>query len=293
MLQHREDKETYEKIVDELETVKQQIQDECWENRQTNPYGAPRWEVKDSNRLQELSPVRDRLLARADQYRSILNGPIELRETNVPQLNGIVEAQDELLMYRNFAYGVSYTKDIKKNFRETLTRYYNGETVEVEDTSDLYPSDRLLHDLTSETTGSQMKLATVFPEQDLAPILAENGVTDVETSTFDNGREWGLVYTVKTPTGTHSFNVYEHRNSDNIIINGIANWDREEAEYGPYGSDSKYSYLWSGNDGENYEAARALTGLLKGAQDGTLPDHDTLFSADFDATEFADQTLKK
>ena len=64
----------------------------------------------------------------------------------------------------------------------------------------------------------------------------------VNVSSFNNGREYGLVYTVDTPSGDkRSFSVYEHRNSDSIIINGKTNWNKNEDL--PYAADSKNIYI--------------------------------------------------
>lgn len=70
---------------------------------------------------------------------------------------------------------------------------------------------------------------------------------EVHIGYFNNCREYGHTYTIKTE-GSYpiTFCVYEHRNSDLIIINGC--FDKEIKAYGPYLSDiDKYAYLYSSN----------------------------------------------
>lgn len=68
-------------------------------------------------------------------------------------------------------------------------------------------------------------------------------VSNVTVSSFYNSREWGNAYTVMTPDGsTRTFSVYEHRNTDSVIINGKTNWKGSDVEL-PYVEDNKYSFL--------------------------------------------------
>jgi len=68
--------------------------------------------------------------------------------------------------------------------------------------------------------------------------------------TFDNDREYGITVTV----GGWTFAVYEHRNSDDIIVNGCPTDDVEP--FGPYGGGGKYDVLHS-SPWRNYEGASA------------------------------------
>lgn len=112
--------------------------------------------------------------------------------------------------------------------------------------------------------------AIVFPEKNLAPKLDQKGIKNVSVDTFFNGREYGNVYTVEEPNGdTMSFSVYTHRNSDNIIINGTRNWDKNDL---PYFSDYKHDYFASFSDDEHEKAAETLSELLKKAQNGEVKD---------------------
>ena len=115
----------------------------------------------------------------------------------------------------------------------------------------------------------QLYLNTIFPQKELNNKLEQYGVDNVFVSNFHNGREWGNVYTVMTPDGNAmSFSVYEHRNSDSIIINGKNNWDGEEL---PYTTDSKYDYFGEYSYQDYEQAADSLAMHLKDAQNGNLP----------------------
>jgi hypothetical protein len=75
--------------------------------------------------------------------------------------------------------------------------------------------------------------------------------------TFDNCREYGLTVTVSGWT----FAVYEHRNSDNICVEGCPTDETEV--FGPYGGEDKYDVLFT-TEWRNYEvAAKALAAGLR------------------------------
>lgn len=116
----------------------------------------------------------------------------------------------------------------------------------------------------------------VFPDKELRKRMEELELDNVSVTGVINGREKGLAYTVNTPSGnTRTFMVYEHRNTDSIIINGKTNWDSASGEL-PYVSDDKYQYF-SEIPCENYgEAADQLVYFLKLAQSGELEDDNEL-----------------
>lgn len=92
---------------------------------------------------------------------------------------------------------------------------------------------------------------------------------DVEilVDTFDNCREYGYTYSVKDAKQDMVFCVYEHRNSDCIIINGCLRKDMKK--YGPYRDDkSKYSYYKSFMYSEYEDVAKTLLKYLIQAKDG-------------------------
>lgn len=75
---------------------------------------------------------------------------------------------------------------------------------------------------------------------------------EIDVGTFTNCRECGLTFKIMK-TGGKSFTwcVYEHRNSDQIIVNGREGYISMNGEL-PYKADSKYDYLNSFDYG-NYE----------------------------------------
>jgi hypothetical protein len=80
----------------------------------------------------------------------------------------------------------------------------------------------------------------------------------VSFGVFDNCREHGITV---TSAGGWTFCVYEHRNSDEINIEGCPTGEIQE--WGPYGGENKYDTLystcWMDYDG----AAKAMITLLK------------------------------
>ncbi|ATN89917.1 hypothetical protein SEA_KLEIN_211 [Mycobacterium phage Klein] len=75
---------------------------------------------------------------------------------------------------------------------------------------------------------------------------------------FDNCRENGITV---TSAGGWTFCVYEHRNSDNICIEGCPT--SKVQPYGPYGGTDKWDTLYA-TEWKNYDgAAAAMVALLK------------------------------
>lgn len=70
--------------------------------------------------------------------------------------------------------------------------------------------------------------------------------------TFYNCREYGVTVEV----GGWTFAVYEHRNSDDIVIEGCPT--AEVQEYGPYGGGDKYDVLFSTRWKTEHLAADAM-----------------------------------
>lgn len=88
----------------------------------------------------------------------------------------------------------------------------------------------------------------------------DSSIVDIEFGTFDNCREYGLTVTA----GDWTFCAYEHRNSDQIHIEGCPTTDIQE--WGPYGGDDKFDtlahYGW-----QRYEsAASGLRAAVRAAQ---------------------------
>ncbi len=80
---------------------------------------------------------------------------------------------------------------------------------------------------------------------------------------FMNCRESGLVFTTynKDTAKRMSFCVYEHRNSDEIIINGKENWSSFNGDL-PYLTDSKSKCIASFSHNQHYEASVFLAKQL-------------------------------
>jgi hypothetical protein len=86
----------------------------------------------------------------------------------------------------------------------------------------------------------------------------------VSWGVFDNCREHGL--TVRT-AGGWTFCFYEHRNSDQICIEGCPS--DEVKEWGPYGGEDKYDTLFYGRWLDYEVAAKALIAMIEASV--TLP----------------------
>ena len=84
---------------------------------------------------------------------------------------------------------------------------------------------------------------------------------DVTIGTFTNCRECGLTFRVFGKEKSFTWCVYEHRNSDEIIINGKEGYISFNGDL-PYNGDSKYSYLHSFNHGEFTECADKLAEII-------------------------------
>lgn len=82
-------------------------------------------------------------------------------------------------------------------------------------------------------------------------VLESLGSEWVDFGTFDNCREYGLTFTVPG----WQFCVYEHRNSDEICVQGCP--IDEVNPWGPYGGVDKWDVLGRAS-GEMYGAAAAL-----------------------------------
>jgi hypothetical protein len=94
-------------------------------------------------------------------------------------------------------------------------------------------------------------------------VFGESGLLDhfykreelLDFGTFDNCREYGVTVSV----GGWTFAVYEHRNSDNICIEGCPT--DQVKEYGPYGTDDKYDVLFEADYSGQYTARAAMVAI--------------------------------
>jgi hypothetical protein len=206
-------------------------------------------------------------------------------ESYFPQVQGLDESQLFLVESFNKEMGASdgprgvygtrpaFASDMASNLQETLDRYHAGEKVLDEDP---LPSDKLLAILTNENSSimSQQVLYNIliFPEKDLKPVLDRLGVENVQVKPLLNGRENGLVFTVKDAYGeSRSFAIYEHRNTDSLIINGRENWDPTDKDDPlPYAGGSKNEFFAEFGPNEHKQLAETLGYFLKSAQKGEL-----------------------
>lgn len=96
-------------------------------------------------------------------------------------------------------------------------------------------------------------------------VLGEGGLSDefygeealLDFGTFDNLREYGVTVAV----GGWTFAVYEHRNSDDICIEGCPT--AEVRAVGPYGTDDKHDVLFAARWKQYHEASKALAVIAR------------------------------
>jgi len=84
----------------------------------------------------------------------------------------------------------------------------------------------------------------------------------ISIGTFTNCRECGLTFAVFAENGeTFTWCVYEHRNSDSIIINGKDGYITLNGDL-PYCSDNKWQYLGASGCGEHQATADKLANMI-------------------------------
>jgi len=205
-----------------------------------------------------------------------------------PRMIGLEDAQNvAFARYNHPEYnkdGSTQLGDVEPYLQESIARAVRGDvrpewlSTNESDRGMLPESERIFVSVAEDEEGyissSQLYLALVFPVKELKAEMDRVGIDNVSVSSFYNSREWGNVYTVMTPDGsTRSFSVYEHRNSDSIIINGLADWDGEGL---PYAADSKYQHFGEFAPRDRERAAQSLTFYMTQAQQGELHDDETL-----------------
>ena len=80
---------------------------------------------------------------------------------------------------------------------------------------------------------------------------------DIQVGTFTNCRECGLTFIVNKGLKYFTYCVYEHRNSDAIIVNGKEGYVTVSGDL-PYAADDKYIYLAEFEYGEAQKTADFL-----------------------------------
>lgn len=206
------------------------------------------------------------------------------RENNENILPGLHDSQKTTLMNANIydsyykGNGFSYEElELDKNIDRIIanqTLDYPQDIVDnpMDIATSIVPKKlRLLKEF-SNKDDNQLYLGTVFPEKYLAPTMKKAGIKNVKVDTFYNNREYGNVYTVNDPYGnTKSFSIYEHRNSDSIIINGRTNWDKNDPKDNlPYSADNKNAFFAEFGGDDYSQVAESLTFFLSEAQKGDL-----------------------
>jgi hypothetical protein len=105
-------------------------------------------------------------------------------------------------------------------------------------------------------------------------VFGETGLSDefykeedkLDFGIFNNCREYGMTVTV----GEWTFAAYEHRNSDDICIEGCPT--SQVKEFGPYGTDDKFDVLFSACWKQYHEVSDVMNRLARFilAQDGPV-----------------------
>jgi len=126
-----------------------------------------------------------------------------------------------------------------------------------------------LHELLPETLGTLETRDEIAAGNEnvriSSSVFGEAGLLDefyreqelLDFGTFDNCREHGITVSV----GGWTFAAYEHRNSDDICINGCPTADVQP--YGPYGGEDKHDVLFSCGWKQYHEAADALKAFAR------------------------------
>ncbi|OBY33442.1 hypothetical protein [Mycolicibacter kumamotonensis] len=100
--------------------------------------------------------------------------------------------------------------------------------------------------------------------------LAEGFGDRIDFGVFDNCREWGLTFTA----GGWTFCCYEHRNSDEIHIEGCPS--DQVQPYGPYGGESKYDTLFHAASQQYQVVTKTLVRMIEAALRGEITDRESV-----------------
>ena len=84
---------------------------------------------------------------------------------------------------------------------------------------------------------------------------------DITIGTFTNCRECGLTFRIMKKQKSFTWCIYEHRNSDRIIINGKEGYICMNGEL-PYAKRTKWDYLESFSYNQHYECAKKLAEMF-------------------------------
>lgn len=207
-------------------------------------------------------------------YQTVVDENVHYGSMNFGSEQYVEKALDRIARGENFERRLGVEPRVEDGVKVELEQY---DTIETED--EFLPDEehvfaRMSRDGQGYLYDQKFYLATAFPNFELQEALNKYEISNVKVDSFTNGREYGNVYTVETPDGdTMSFSVYEHRNTDSIIINGKKNWDGVEL---PYAQDSKHAYFSEIRVGDTRRAAENLAFFIKEVQNGEIDDTDEL-----------------
>lgn len=175
-------------------------------------------------------------------------------------------------------------ENVESYIEDTLNRIAAGEVYDhelVSNSSVLYPArdeNKLMAILSNKEDcefSRRLYLMTVFPDNELREAFENANIENVSVSFAPNCREDGLAYTVIQPNGdARTFGVFEHRNSDSIIISGTTNWDGSGGS--PRHGNSKENFFAEFAPDDRKQAADALAFFIKSAQKGELESDEIL-----------------
>lgn len=292
----KEERENLQKIEDLSELLEGEMTDEKWEKAQKIKYSMHPymnyWRSLNTitgkaddewkNRQRQLNLLANDLLIRKEAF--------DYPETEAPprdrndRIIGLDDARIAAVKAYNepqyeFAKGEFFIQEDAEDYIESaVDRVVAGEEWKLKRSGEtphvsLIPErDRLMSlisDKESDKFNNQLYLVTAFPDKELKEAFDRAGIENVAVSNYENGREWGLAYTVMGPDGVNrTFSVYEHRNSDSIIINTKSDWKHDEL---PMAGNSKNTFIAEFAPEDHKQAADALTFFIKETQKGELP----------------------
>lgn len=221
-------------------------------------------------------------------YEPMRNAPDRAKNTRI---FGLEQARIEAVNNMNM---IGYDEDRKQYFfcenveeflEDTLNRIAAGEVYEHElmnYTSSAFYSARdenkLIAALSNEEDSNfsrPLYLMTVFPDNELREAFDRMNIENVSVSFAPNGREDGFAYTVIQPNGdARTFGVFEHRNTDSIIISGATNWDGKGGS--PRNGNTKQCFFAEFAPEDRRQAADTLAFFIKAAQKGELESDEIL-----------------
>lgn len=136
---------------------------------------------------------------------------------------------------------------------------YSEAIAQLEAANPAYPWSELDIDKPGVTWPTNVEIA-----REVGGALAEGFGDRITFGTFDNCREYGLTFTA----GDWTFCCFEHRNSDQIYVEGCPT--AEMKEWGPYGCEDKWSMMWWTSYEQYQIVTRTLSAVLLAAMDGPL-----------------------